>query len=217
MWRRYHFAVYFLNSIVISTSTALIATFVGALAGYGFSRFKFHGKTFILGAFLATQMISGAVIIGSYFKILVALGLYNTRLGLVIAYITICLPFCAWMAKGYFDTIPQEIDQAARVDGCTQFQCFLLVISPLAIPGMVATMLFSFLLAWQDLLWAMTLTATEAIRTVIIGLSFFVGEFQVNWPVLMAAALVASLPSVMLYLFLQKALVRGLTAGAVKQ
>lgn len=217
IWKGYHFIIYFMNSMLVASSTALLATFIGALAGYGFSRSKFRGRTFLIGAFLATQMISGTVIIGPYFKILAKLGLYNTRFGLMIALTTICLPFCAWMTKGYFDTIPPEIDQAAMVDGCSRFQAFLLVVSPLAVPGMVATILFSFLLAWQDLLWAMTLTATESTRTVTVGLAFFVGQFQVNWPMLMAATLVASLPSVLLYVFLQRALVRGLTAGAVKQ
>lgn len=217
IWKGYHFTIYFMNSMLVASSTALFATFIGALAGYGFSRFKFRGRTFLIGAFLAMQMISGAVIIGPYFKILAKLGLYNTRFGLMIALTTICLPFCAWMTKGYFDTIPPEIDQAAMVDGCSRFQAFLLVVFPLAIPGMVATMLFSFLLAWQDLLWAQTLMATESTRTVTVGLAFFVGQFQINWPMLMAATLVASLPSVLLYVFLQRALVSGLTAGAVKQ
>lgn len=217
IWKGYHFTIYFINSVVVASSTALLATFIGALAGYGFSRFKFRGKTFLIGAFLAMQMISGAVIIGPYFKILAKLGLYNTRFGLIIALTTICLPFCVWMTKGYFDTIPPEIDQAAMVDGCSRFQAFLLVISPLAVPGMVATTLFSFLLAWQDLMWAQTLLSTESTRTVTVGLAFFVGQFQINWPMLMAATLVASLPSVLLYAFLQRVLVSGLTAGAVKQ
>lgn len=217
IWKGYHFTIYFINSMVVASSTALLATFIGALAGYGFSRFKFRGRAFLIGAFLAMQMISGAVIIGPYFKILAKLGLYNTRFGLMIALTTICLPFCAWMTKGYFDTIPPEIDQAAMVDGCSRFQAFLLVISPLAVPGMVATTLFSFLLAWQDLMWAQTLMSTESTRTVTAGLAFFVGQFQIDWPMLMAATLVASLPSVLLYAFLQRVLVSGLTAGAVKQ
>lgn len=217
IWEGYHFTIYFMNSMIVSSSTAFLSTFIGALAGYGFSRFKFRGKTFLIGAILATQMISGTVIIAPYFKMLAEIGLYNTRFGLIIALTTICLPFCAWMTKGYFDSIPREIDEAAIIDGCSRFQAFLFIVSPLAVPGMVATLLFSFLLAWQDLLWAMTLTATESTRTVTIGLSFFVGQFQVNWPMLMAATLVACLPSVLLYLVLQRALVSGLTAGAVKQ
>ena len=152
IWEGYHFTINFMNSMIVSSSTALLATFIGALAGYGFSRFKFRGKTFLIGAILATQMISGTVIIGPYFKMLAKIGLYNTRFGLMIALTTICLPFCAWMTKGYFDTIPREVDEAAIVDGCSRFQAFLLIVSPLAVPGMVATLLFSFLLAWQDLL-----------------------------------------------------------------
>ena len=217
IWVGYHFTTYFFNSSVVSIAAALISTFIGAIAGYGFSRYNFRGRALLLGFFLTTQMISGTVIIGPYFKILTSLGLYNTRLGLIIAFTTIALPFCTWMTKGYFDTIPKEIDQAAKVDGCSPGRTFLSIVAPLAVPGMVSTLLFGFLLAWQDLLWSLVLIATEAKRTITVGLSFFVGQFQIDWPMLMAATLLASVPSVLAYIFLQRQLVEGLTAGAVKQ
>jgi multiple sugar transport system permease protein len=216
MWTMKPFAIYFWNSIVVSGVTALLSTIVGALAGYGFSRFQFRGRTSLLAFFLATQMISGVLVIGPYFQILAALELYNTLTGLVIAYVTICLPFAAWMSKGYFDSIPKELDEAGLVDGASRLQIFLRIICPIAVPGTVSTLLFAFLLAWQDLLWALCLISIDEKRTVTLGVAFLVGEFVIQWPMLTAASLIGSLPTILLYLFLQRFYVEGLARGAVK-
>lgn len=216
MWTLKPFATYFYNSTVVSGLTALLSTVLGALAGYGFSRFRFRFRTALLGGFLATQMISGVLVIGPYFQILAAVELYNTLTGLIIAYVTICLPFAAWMSKGYFDSIPQELDEAGLVDGASRLQIFLRIIMPIALPGTVATLLFAFLLAWQDLLWALCLISIDAKRTVTLGVAFAVGEFVVKWPMLTAASLIGSLPTIILYLFLQRFYVEGLARGAVK-
>ena len=216
MWTLKPFGVYFWNSIVVSGVTALLSTAVGALAGYGFSRFRFRLRTTLMAGFLATQMISGVLVIGPYFQILAAVQLYNTLTGLIIAYVTICLPFAAWMSKGYFDSIPKELDEAGLVDGASRLQIFLRIIMPIALPGTVATLLFSFLLAWQDLLWALCLISIDEKRTVTLGVAFTVGEFVVKWPMLTAASLIGSLPTIILYLFLQRFYVEGLARGAVK-
>lgn len=216
MWIRKPFGIYFINSVIISFSTAAISTFLGGLAGYGFSRFMFRGKTLLLGAFLATQMLPGGLLIGPYFKILGRVGLFNTRTGLIIAFITICLPFSTWMLKGFFDTIPRELDQAAMIDGCSRLGAFRRVLLPVAKPGMVATVLFAFLLAWGDVLWALCLTSTHEMSTVTLGILRFVGEFQVYWPMLMAGSIIGSIPAIILYVLLQKFLITGLTAGAMK-
>lgn len=216
MWTLKPFASYFWNSIVVSGVTALLSTIVGALAGYGFSRFRFRGRTSLLAFFLATQMISGVLVIGPYFQVLAAFELYNTLTGLVIAYVTICLPFAAWMSKGYFDSIPRELDEAGLVDGASRLQIFLRIICPIAIPGTVSTLLFAFLLAWQDLLWALCLISIDEKRTVTLGVAFLVGEFVIKWPMLTAASLIGSLPTIILYLFLQRFYVEGLARGAVK-
>ncbi len=171
----------------------------------------------ILRWFLSTQMISGALVIGPYFKIMARLGLYNTYAGMIIAYVTICLPFSTWMLKGFFDTIPKQIDEAAIIDGASRLRTCVEIIMPLAMPGMVATLLFGFLLAWGDLLWVISLTSTDAVRTVTLGIAFSVGDFLVNWPMLTAAAIIGSVPSIGFYIFLQRYLVAGITAGAVKQ
>lgn len=216
MWTLKPFGTYFYNSIVVSGLTALLSTALGALAGYGFSRFRFRFRTALLGGFLATQMISGVLVIGPYFQILAAVELYNTLTGLIIAYVTICLPFAAWMSKGYFDSIPRELDEAGLVDGASRLQIFLRIIMPIALPGTVATLLFAFLLAWQDLLWAISLISIDAKRTVTLGVAFAVGEFVVKWPMLTAASLIGSLPTLILYLALQRFYVEGLARGAVK-
>lgn len=216
MWTIKPFAVYFMNSIIISGSTAILSTMLGALAGYGFSRFLFKGRRFLIGAFLATQMISGVLLIGPYFKMMSRFGLYNTRTSLIIAFIAISLPFCSWMMKGFFDTLSKDLEESAMIDGCSRLQAVFRISMPLAVPGMVATFMFAFLLSWQDLLWSMCLTSTDSVRPVTLGIAFLVGEFRIRWPMLTAASIMGSTPSIILYAFLQKSLVQGLTAGAVK-
>ncbi|NIO04794.1 MAG: ABC transporter permease subunit [Proteobacteria bacterium] len=217
IWVRKNFGTYFFNSTVISLSTALLSTFFGALAGYGFSRFFFNGRRFLIGFFLATQMLPGVLLVGPYFRILSKVGLYDTRTGLVIAFLTICLPFSTWMMKGFIDKVPDELDQAAMVDGCSRMGIFFKIILPIVAPGMVATILFGFLLAWGDLLWALCLTSSEPMITVTLGIARTVGEFRIIWPMLMAGSLVGGMPAIILYIFLQRLLVQGLTAGAVKE
>ncbi len=216
MWTRKNYALYFFNSTVISLSTAVLSSAVGALAAYGFSRFSLRGGSFLMGFILTTQMLPGVLLVGPYFRVLSSLGLYDTRTGLVIAFLTICLPFATWMMKGFIDSVPRELDEAARVDGCGWLAIFLRVVLPLALPGLVATTLFAFLLAWGDLLWVSTLTHSESMVTVTLAIARTVQEFYVNWPELMAGALIGGLPSILLYLALQRWFVQGLTAGAVK-
>ena len=217
MWVRKNYATYFLNSTVVSLSTAVISTFLGAMAGYGFSRFALRGRGFLMGLVLTTQMLPGVLVVGPYFRILSEVGLYDTRTGLIIAFLTICLPFSTWMLKGFIDGIPPELDEAATVDGCGRFGIFFRIVFPLIRPGMVATMLFAFLLAWGDLLWVQTLTNSEGMVTVTLAIARTVQEFYVNWPELMAGALMGGLPGIVLYLLMQRWLVQGLTAGAIKQ
>ena len=217
IWVRKNFGIYFINSTLISLATAVLSTFFGAMAGYGFSRFLFKGRKFLIGFFLATQMLPGVLLVGPYFKILSRFGLYDTRTGLIVAFLTICLPFATWMMKGFIDKVPQELDQSAMVDGCSRFGIFFKIVLPIVAPGMVATILFAFLLAWGDLLWALCLTSSEQMVTVTLGIARTVGEFRIIWPMLMAGSLVGGMPAILLYIFLQRLLVQGLTAGAVKE
>lgn len=216
MWTRKNYGLYFLNSTVVSLATAVLSSALGALAAYGFSRFPLRAGSFLMGFILTTQMLPGVLLVGPYFRMLTSLGLYDTRTGLVIAFLTICLPFSTWMMKGFIDSVPRELDEAARVDGCGWLGIFVRVVLPLSLPGLVATTLFAFLLAWGDLLWVSTLTHSESMVTVTLAIARTVQEFYVNWPELMAGALIGGLPSIVLYLALQRWFVQGLTAGAVK-
>lgn len=212
-----NFPRYFLNSTIISLGTALLSTLIGALAGYGFSRFSFRGRITLIGLILASQMLPGVLLVGPYFKLLVQIGLYNTYIGLILAFTSITLPFSVWMLKGFVDTVPEELDDQAMVDGCTPFGAYWRIVLPVIMPGMVATIIFAFLLAWGDLLWVLVLTSGDDMATVTVGLTRLVTQFRTIWPQLMAGSTIGALPSIILYLFLQNYLVRGLTAGAVKQ
>ena len=212
-----NFPRYFLNSSIVSLGTALLSTFVGALAGYGFSRFSFKGRSTLIGVILATQMLPGVLLVGPYFKMLARVHLYNTYPGLILAFTTITLPFSTWMMKGFTDTVPEELDQAAMVDGCSRLGAFLRVVLPVIAPGMVATIVFAFLLSWGDLLWVLCLTATDSMSTVTLGLSRLVTQFRIIWPQLMAGSVIGALPPIILYLLLQNYLIKGLTGGAVKE
>jgi multiple sugar transport system permease protein len=212
-----NFPRYFLNSTIISLGTAVLSTFIGSLAGYGFSRFVFRGRATLIGIILASQMLPGVLLVGPYFKMLAKFHLYNTYPGLILAFTSITLPFSTWMLKGFIDTVPEELDEAAMIDGCSRLGAFLRVVRPVITPGMVATMVFAFLLAWGDLLWVLVLTSGERMATVTLGLSRLVTQFRIIWPQLMAGSVVGALPPVILYLLLQNYLVEGLTAGAVKE
>jgi multiple sugar transport system permease protein len=212
-----NFPIWFLNSTIISLGTALFSTMIGSFAGYGVSRFGFRGRATLIGIILASQMLPGVLLVGPYFKMLSTVGLYNTYPGLILAFTAITLPFSTWMLKGFIDSVPEELDDAALIDGCTPLGAYLKVILPLIAPGMVATVIFAFLLAWGDLLWVLVLTSGEKMTTVTLGLTRLVTQFRIIWPQLMAGSMVGALPPLILYLLLQNYLVEGLTAGAVKE
>lgn len=211
-----NFPRYFLNSAVVSVSTTVMAMVFACLAGYGFSRFRFRGSRMMMVFTLITQMFPGILLVIPYFAMMNTLGLINTYPALVIAYTSFSLPFCVWMLKGFFDSIPAELDEAALIDGCGRFSAFFRVILPLSVPGLVATAIFSFLLAWNEFLFAVALTSTPDMSLVTVGINSNIGQFRIAWNDLMAAAVLATIPTITLYTFLERYLVQGLTAGAVK-
>lgn len=217
IWVQEGFLLYFKNSLIVSLSTAVLSSVVGIFAGYGFSRFRFRGRLAIMTAFLATQMIPGVLLVGPYFKLLTITGLYNTLTGLILAQTSITLPFSVWMMKGYMDTVPLEIDQAAEIDGASRLQTMFLCIVPLVLPGLVATTIFAFLLSWGDLLWALCLISEQSKQTMTLGITQLVGQFRVQWSEIMAATVIASVIPATLYLLLQRYLVQGFAEAAVKE
>ena len=216
IWLNAGFPTYFVNSLIVSISTALLSVGFGTLAAYGFSRFRFSGRLVLMSIFLASQMIPGVLLIVPYFKLLTVIGLFDTRIGLILALTTITLPFSVWMLKGYMDSVPVEIDQAAMVDGASRLQCLRLVILPNILPGVVATTTFAFLLAWGDVLWALCLISDEAKLTMTLGITRLIGQFRVLWSQTMAAVVIASVIPAVLYVMLQRYLVRSFTEAAVK-
>ncbi len=211
-----NFPRYFLNSGIVSLSTTVLAMLFAGFAGYGFARFRFRGSRVLMIFTLMTQMFPGILLVIPYFSLMSATGLLNTYPALVIAYTSFSLPFCTWMLKGFFDSIPAELDEAAMIDGCSRTSAFLRVILPLSAPGLVATAIFSFLVAWNEFLFAVVLTSTPDMYLVTVGIASNIGQFRIQWNDLMAASVLATLPTIILYAFLERYLVQGLTAGAVK-
>lgn len=217
MWSQEQFFQYFINSIIVSSSTAFLSSLVGVFAAYGFSRFFFWGRTSLMTVFLASQMIPGVLLVGPYFKMLSYVELYDTLTGLILSQTTITLPFSIWMLKGYIDTVSNEIDQAAMVDGASRLRICLTIVLPNILPGLVATIIFAFLLSWGDLLWALCLISDQTKQTMTLGITQLVGQFRVQWSEIMAATVIVTIVPATLYLLLQRYLIKGFTEGAVKQ
>ncbi|MCU7728456.1 ABC transporter permease subunit [Actinoplanes sp. KI2] len=205
-----------LNSVVVAVVTTAIGVLMAATAGYALSRFNFPGRRKLLLVFLVTQMFPVPILIVPIYVIMANLHLINTPASLVIAYLTIALPFCSWMLKGYFDTISTELDEAAHLDGCGPFATFWRVILPLARPGIAVTAFFTFLTAWGEVAYATAFIQDERKFTLGYGLQQFVPAFNPQWEYLTASAVLITLPAGVVFFFAQRHLVSGLTAGAVK-
>jgi multiple sugar transport system permease protein len=206
----------FMNSAIVSVCTAVFSVVLASLAGYGLSRFRFSGARLMETFILITQMFPGVLLVIPYFVIISRVGLFNTYPAMIIAYTSFALPFSTWMLKGFFESIPRELDEAAMVDGCSRFRAFTTVIVPVSMPGIVATIIFSFILAWNEFLFALVLTSSESMYPVTVGIASFVGQWRIAYETMMAASVIATLPTIALYMFLEKYLVQGLTAGAIK-
>lgn len=205
-----------LNSVIVAAFTMLIGVFISATAGYALSRFAFPGRRQILLVFLVTQMFPGAILIVPVYIIMARLGLIDTLPSLIIANLTIAVPFCAWMLKGYFDSIPGELDEAAQLDGCGYFATFWRIILPLARPGLAVTGFFTFLTAWGEVAYASAFIQTDRNFTLAYGLRQFVPQFNPLWQYLTASAVLITIPAALVYYVAQRHLISGLTAGGTK-
>ena len=210
------FARYFLNSLVVTLGTTLLSVTLAAFAAYGFTRFFPRGATPFIVFLLFTKMLPETLLIIPYFQLMSSLGLLNSYFALILAYSSFALPFSVWMLIGFFRSIPRDIDEAAKIDGASNLQTFFLVILPLARPGLVAVALFTFLIAWNSYLWALVLTTDASMHVLSVGVANMVGEYRVQWNELMAAAVIAAVPVMLLFSFLEKHLVNAITSGAVK-
>ncbi|HUB08717.1 MAG TPA: sugar ABC transporter permease [Myxococcales bacterium] len=204
------------NSCVVALATAVVGLASSATAAYAFSRLRFRGRQGSLAFFLATQMFPGTMMAIPLYILLDDLHLLDSLLGLVLVYSTTAVPFCVWTLKGYLDTLPRELDEAARIDGASSWQIFTRVVLPLARPALAVTALFAFLSAWNEYILAATFLGDERTFTLPVALQRYVGEYHTEWGHFAAGALVVSLPVMLVFFALQKQLVAGLTAGGVK-
>ncbi|WP_119727063.1 carbohydrate ABC transporter permease [Thermomonospora amylolytica] len=221
IWTTIPLGRYFLNSLVVSGAATVLSVTIAVFAAYAISRFRFPGRRIFSVTVLSTQMFPGILFLLPLFLIFVNLGnatgiaLYGSRLGLILTYLTFSLPFAIWMLAGYFDSIPKELDEAAMVDGNGPIGALLRIVVPAAMPGIVAVAIYSFMTAWGEVLFASVMTDSGT-RTLAVGLQEYSTEVQVYWNQVMAASLIVSVPIVAGFLLLQRFLVAGLTAGAVK-
>jgi multiple sugar transport system permease protein len=221
IWQTIPLLHYFLNSVIVSTCSTVVAVLLATFAGYAISRFEFRGRKVFSLAVLSTQMFPGILFLLPLYLIYVNIGqvigvsLYGSYLGLIITYLTFALPFAVWMLAGFFSSIPRDIEQAALVDGASHWGALFRVVLPVARPGIIAVSVFAFMTAWGEVLFASVLTTTST-RTLGIGLQEYATQGNTDWNQLMAASVVVSVPVVIGFLALQRYLVRGLTAGSVK-
>ena len=210
------FLTWFWNSISVALMTTVVGVFLAATAAYAFSRYRFPGYRAALTSFLIAQMFPAAILIVPVYNILLHLGLLNQKLGLVLAYCTVAVPFCVWMLKGYFDTIPISIEEAGRIDGLTPFGTFWRIVIPLSLPGLAVTFFYSFITAWNEVAFASVLLVSDKSFTLPVGMQTYVFQFAANWEKLTAAAVLVTIPAVIVFLIAQRYLVSGLTRGGVK-
>ena len=221
MWKNVNFGLYLKNSLIICGSTMVLAMILSTLAAYALSRFKFPGSDLFSNTILATQMIPAIMyLIPLYimfvkFTVMTGIPVKGTYLGLILIYSAFFVPFSIWILRGFFASIPKELEEAARIDGCSALQVFWYIALPLAKPGIIATGIYLFLQAWDELMFAWVLTNGDTM-TIPVGIRLFVGNYQNRFDLMMAAAVVATIPVVVLFFMLQKHIVKGLTAGAVK-
>ena len=204
------------NSLVVSAATAVVGVSIACTAGYAMSRWSFPGRERLISTFLLTQMFPGVVMAIPLYLLLDKLHLLDSLVGLVLGYATTAVPFATWNLKGYFDTLPRELEEAATLDGASRWVTFTRIILPLARPSLVVTGLFAVMTAWNEFILAATLMGDERAYTLPVVLNGYVGEFGAQWGLFAAGALLVNVPVVALFFFLQRHLVEGLSAGGVK-
>lgn len=213
--QRTSFPVNLLNSLIIACGAVLLGLAASVPAAYSFSRFRFAGRHTLMTSFLVINMFPIVLLIIPLFVLMRTLGLIDTFIGVIIGHSTFSIPFSIWMLVSYFNAIPKDLDEAATIDGASRLQTIRLVVLPLVMPGIVTTAIYVFITSWNEYLFAMMLSG-ETVRPVTVALQLFIGEFTVQWGILTAGGTIIALPVTILFLFVQKRLVGGLTAGAVK-
>lgn len=216
IWTEFEFGTYFKSSLLIALGTMVLNTLLTVPAAYAVARLRFVGRGFILYLFLVIQMFSPVIVVISLFKTMAALKILNTYFSLVLANAVFTIAFTIWMMNGYFRSIPIEIEEAALIDGCSRVQTITRIMLPIAVPGLVTTMIYSFIAAWNEFLFGLTFIQSKEKMPLVLGLYNFVGRWTTQWELLNAAAFVALIPVLVLFYIIEKRLVAGLAGGAVK-
>ena len=216
LWTQHPFAKYLKNSIIIAAGTTILTTVLCIPAAYAISRFHFLGQKLLLYMYLVIQMFSPIIVVIALFKIIARLHLIDTYLGLVLVNTVFTLSFVTWMLSGYFKTIPVDIEEAALIDGCTRIQTIIRIMIPIAAPGLVTTIIYSFIASWNEFMFALTLVQSVGKTPLTLGLYNFVGRYTTQWELLTASAFLAIIPIIVLFLLIEKQLVAGIVGGAVK-
>ncbi len=206
-----------INSIIVSSSTMILCVIIGSFAAYGVSRFNFKGKKMFLFLVIMTQMFSPVILIGPMYQIMRDLNLLNTYVALIIPNTAFALPMTVWLLYGYLEGISKNLEEAAMIDGCTRRQAVTKILMPLLAPGIITSGLFAFITSWNDLLYAQTFITKPEFKTISVALTSYQSLFETYWHKMMASSLISVLPVFILFLFIQKYLVKGLTAGGVKE
>ncbi len=208
---------YLKNSLIVSFGSSFLATVVCAFAGYSFSKFRYRGRRFFMGMFMMSQAFPQAILLLSIYTLMNRLGLLGSYWALLISYVVFTLPVGTWTLKSYFDQIPDSLIESAKIDGAKNWKIMTKIVFPMAVPGMVSIAIYGFVWSWNDLLYSMTLVTDTARRTLASGLVMtFLGEASTNWGYMMSASIVAAIPVTIIFVFLQRYFIQGLTAGAVK-
>ncbi len=208
---------YLKNSLFVSFLSSFMATFVSALAGYSFSKFRYRGRSSVMTVFMLAQAFPQAILLLTIYIMMMKMGMLDNYLSIILSYVVFTLPVGTWTMKSYFDQLPDALIESAKVDGAGHWRTMVQIIFPLAVPGMISIAIYGFVWSWNDLLYSLTLVTDPSKRTLAPGLVLtYLGEFQNNWANMMAAAIVVSIPVTIIFIFLQRYFIQGLTAGAVK-
>ena len=208
---------YLKNSLIVSFGSSAMATAVCAMAAYSFSKFRYTGRKFIMGLFMMSQAFPQAILLLSIYLLMQKMGLLGSYWALLISYVVFTLPVGTWTLKSYFDQLPDSLIESAKIDGAGNLKIMLQIVFPITVPGMISIAIYGFVWSWNDLLYSMTLVTDTAKRTLASGLVMtFLGEASTNWGYMMAASIVAAIPVTVIFVFLQRYFIQGLTSGAVK-
>jgi multiple sugar transport system permease protein len=207
---------FFLNSYIVALSVTALTLFVAIMAAYGFSRYTFPMKRSINAVIIGVQAVPPITLVIPYFGLVVALGLYNTYPGLILTHMVFTLPYAIIMMTAYFNTLPRELDESVKVDGASSWTALWRILVPISVPGLVAVGVYTFMISWNEYLFALTLTRTDDMRTVPIGIQLLMGQHSYEWNQMMAMSILGSIPVLVLFLLFQRRFIGGLTSGAVK-